>query len=85
MRLRNRTYKTWVARVVDVDKIRVQVEVLLLAHLDSGICRLVRLGCWWEIDLRINSVWCNVDLGDRLGGESCLVDDNLLDLRVGWL
>jgi len=41
----------WLARMVNVDEIRIEVHVRINTHLDSGISRLVSGGAWWEVQL----------------------------------
>lgn len=79
------TYQAWLTAVVDVYQIAVQVEVLISAHLDSGVSWLIGLSCWWEVDLGVESVWCNLNSGDGLRSKFGIVDDDLLDLRPRWL
>jgi len=68
--------------VVDVQQVRIEVQVLLLAHLDSGISWLVGWRTRGKVEGRIEGKRGEGDPGEALGGELGLVDDDLLNVRV---
>ena len=74
-----------ITRVVDVQQIAVEVQVLVTAHLDGGVGRLVGRGAWWEVKLGEDGEGRQGHFGDALGAELGLVDDDLLDIGVGGL
>jgi hypothetical protein len=67
-----KTYQAWLTAVVTIDKIAVQVQVLILSILDGSICRLVGLGARRKLKLGQNLKRCKLDIGGRrrckLGG-----------------
>lgn len=73
------------ARVVDVEQVTVEIQVLVLAELDSCITRFDCEGARWEIHLGKNCKGRKRDFGKAFSHEAAIVDDNLLDLRMGWL
>lgn len=71
--------------MIDVEKVAVEVQVLSQAHLDGGIGWLRRNGAGREDHLGEDGEGRQSDLGETLGGEFGLVDDDLLDCGVGRL
>jgi hypothetical protein len=55
--------------VVTIDKIAVQVQVLILSILDGSICGLVGLGARRKLKLGQNLKRCKLDIGGRRRGE----------------
>lgn len=60
--------------MVDIHKIRIEVQMLVAAHLDRGIGRLVGGSAGWERHLSKKTIGGNVDFGEGLGAEFCRVD-----------
>lgn len=60
------TYQAWLTAVIDVNQIAVEVQMLVLAHLDCSISWRSGLGRRWEVDLRVQSEWCDIDSADGL-------------------
>jgi hypothetical protein len=72
--------------MVDVHQVRVEVQVLVTAHLNRGICGLVGRGAWWEGELGEEGVGWERHAGDGSCGElSGRGAEDLLDLGMRGL
>ena len=74
-----------VARVVDVQQVTVEVQMLVCTELDRRICRFCCRRAWREGQLCIDCKRREVYPRDALGGKVFFVNDNLLNVRVGGL
>jgi len=73
--------------VVDVQKITVQINMLIPSNLDCGIGRDGGRGAWWEVKAGEQAEGRQRDLGDALGGKllSITSDNDLLDVGMRGL
>jgi len=73
--------------MVDVQKVTIQVQVLVFAELHCSIGWLIASdkGARWKQQLGVQAEWWQRDLGQAFGGELMLVYNNLLNVRVGGL
>lgn len=71
--------------MVDINQIAVQVQMRISTALDRGVGRLCRGRRRREIDLGEETVGRDGHLGEGLGSECRLVDDDFLDVAVGGL
>ena len=71
--------------MIDVQQVTVEVEVAVAAHLDSGVGGLGGDSAGREGHLCKDGEWRQRDLGQTLGGVLGVVDDDVLDVRVGRL
>ncbi len=55
------------------------------ANLDCGISRFRSNGARWECHFSIDGERWQGHLAETLRGELGFVDDDLLDMRMGWL
>jgi hypothetical protein len=70
--------------VVDVQQVAVEVQVLVTAELNGSVGRAVGQGTRRECHLGVECKGGERHPGDALGGELGIVDDDLLDVRMGW-
>lgn len=71
--------------MVYVQQVTVEIEVGVVAGLDSGVGRLIRISAGRKGELRKDAKGRNSDARVTLGGEGGLVDDDILDLWVRGL
>ena len=71
--------------MIYVQQVTVEVEGAVAAHLDGGVGGLGSDGAGREGHLCKDGEGRQGDLGEALGGVFGLVDDDLLDIRVGGL
>nr|pir hypothetical protein B9J10.210 [imported] - Neurospora crassa [Neurospora crassa] len=81
----NITYKRRLARVVDVQQVAVKIQVLVTATLDGSIRRLLGRRAGGKLELGEQRKGRQSNLGDALGRELGLVDDEVKTVRVGGL
>ena len=70
-------------RVIDVQQVAVQVQMLAAANLDRGVRSLAGEGAGRKVHLGEEAKRRQGHLGEALGGKLRLVDDDLLDVGVG--
>jgi hypothetical protein len=71
--------------VVNVQKITVQVQMLVSSHLNSCVCWLRCNSARRKCHLGEDGKGRECHSGQALGGVLGFIDDDLLDVRVGWL
>jgi hypothetical protein len=71
--------------VIDIEQVAIEVQVCPRTHLDCGVRGLGGDGARRKGHLGVDSIGRERDLGEALGSVFGLVDDDLLDIRVGWL
>lgn len=76
------TNKRRLAGVVNVQKVAVEVQVLVPANLDCGVGGLFGKGARRECHLGKDGKRSKRDLGQAFRGELGIVDDDILDVRM---
>lgn len=71
--------------MIQVEQIAVQVEMLVLVHLDRGVSRFLGPSARRKIHLGKQAERRHCHLGQALGGEFSIIDDHLQGLRVRGL
>lgn len=71
--------------MVDIQQVAVEIQVLVTATLDGSIRRLVGRRAGGELELGKQRKGRQSNLGDALGRELGLVDDEVKTVRVGGL
>lgn len=67
--------------MINIHQITIQIQMLVLSHLNRSIRWFVGLGAWWEVEFGEDSVGWEGYFGEGLGGEVRGVagEDNFLD------
>lgn len=71
--------------MVDVEQVAVEVQMLVFAHLNGSIGRLVGQGARREVQFDEQAKGRHGHFGQALGHEVGTADDDVLDVRVGGL